>query len=63
MKDDAENKSNGSSEFIEEWEAKVKSMSRKEIEESILLELKLIQSDLRLILEDSRPKNGCKTEN
>jgi len=41
-----------------EWEEKVKTMARKEIEEAILLELKKIQADLRLILEENTHKNS-----
>jgi ribosomal protein L29 len=41
-----------------EWEENVKTMSRKEIEESILIELKKVQMDLRSILEANTPKNG-----
>jgi hypothetical protein len=31
-------------------------MERRELEEAIFLELKAIQSELRVILEDKRPK-------
>ncbi len=45
-------------ETLIEWEEKVKTMARKEIEEAILLELKKIQADLRLILEENTHKNS-----
>ena len=35
---------------------KMKNMTRRELEEAILIEIKAIQSDLRVILEDKRPK-------
>lgn len=55
---DSDNLSSDLGKTLIEWEEKVKTMSRKEIEESILIELKKVQGDLRLILEANIPKNG-----
>ena len=35
---------------------KVKKMTRRELEEAILIEIKAIQGELRVILENNRPK-------
>lgn len=43
---------------FENWQKMAKKMERRELEEAIFLELKAIQSDLRAILEDKRPKNS-----
>ena len=40
------------------WQDIAKKMERRELEEAILLELKAVQSELRGLLEDKRPKNS-----
>lgn len=55
---ESENSNSDLGKTLLEWEGKVKTMSRKEIEESILIELKKVQIDLRSILEANTPKNG-----
>ena len=45
-------------EQFENWQKIAQKMERRELEEAIFLELKAIQSELRVILEDKRPKNS-----
>ena len=44
--------------YFEIESKKAQKMSRRELEEAILVELKAVQSELRLILEVTRPKNS-----
>ena len=43
---------------FDNWQKEAKKMERRELEEAIFLELKAIQSELRLILKDKSPKNS-----
>lgn len=44
--------------LIENWQKIAQNMERKELEEAIFVELKVIQKDLRAILEGNTPKNS-----
>lgn len=44
--------------FCKEWQEKAQKMERRELEEAILVELKVVQADLRELLKSKRPKNS-----
>ena len=44
--------------FSKEWQVKAQKMERRELEEAILVELKVVQAELRELLKGKRPKNS-----